>query len=168
MAEWQIEPLGRDHFRGAFSCGKPPLDDFIRRLVSQYEKRNLGRTYVAVQPGEKRACGYYTLASGAVTFEKLPEASARKLPRHPVPVVLLARLAVDQAVQGQRLGEALLVDAFSRCLLLADKLGIHAIEVDAIDQQARTFYEKYGFVPLLDNELHLFLPVSTIREGMGV
>lgn len=168
MAEWQIEPLGRDHFRGAFSCGKPPLDDFIRRLVSQYEKRNLGRTYVAVQPGEKRVCGYYTLASGAVAFEKLSEASARKLPKHPVPVVLLARLAIDQTVQGQRLGEALLVDALSRCLQLADKLGIYAIEVDAIDQQARAFYEKYGFVPLLDNELHLFLPVSTIREGMGV
>ncbi len=168
MAEWQIEPLGRDHFRGAFSCGKPPLDDFIRRLVSQYEKRNLGRTYVAVQSGEKRVCGYYTLASGAVAFEKLPEASARKLPKHPVPVVLLARLAVDQTVQGQRLGEALLVDALSRCLQLADKLGIYAIQVDAIDQQARAFYEKYGFVPLLDNELHLFLPVSTIREGMGV
>jgi GNAT superfamily N-acetyltransferase len=168
MADWQIEPLGRDHFRGAFSCGRPPLDDFIRRLVSQYEKRNLGRTYVAVQPGEKSVCGFYTLASGAVAFETLPETSARKLPKHPVPVVLLARLAVDQAVQGRRLGEALLVDAFSRCLLLADKLGIYAIEVDAIDQQARTFYEKYGFVPLLDNELHLFLPVSTIREGMGV
>src|SRR4051794_241374 len=130
MAEWQIEPLDRGHFRGAFSCGRPPLDEFIRRLVSQYEKRNLGRTYVAVQPGAKRVCGYDTLASGAVAFEKLPEASARKLPKHPVPVVLLARLAVDQAVQGQGLGEALLIDALRRCLELADKLGIHAVEVD--------------------------------------
>ena len=167
MADWQIKPLGRDHFREAFSCGKPALDDFIRRLVSQYEKRNLGRTYVAVQPGEKRVCGYYTLASGAVAFEKFPETSSRKLPKHPVPVVLLARLAVDQAVQGQQLGEALLVDALRRCLELADALGIHAVEVDAIDQQARAFYEKYGFVPLLDNELHLFLPAATIRDGLG-
>ena len=137
----------------------PPACESVRET-------NLGRTYVAIQPGEKRVCGYYTLASGAVAFEKLPETSA-KLPKHPVPVVLLARLAVDQAVQGQRLGEALLIDALSRCLELAAKLGIYAVEVDAIDQQSRAFYEKYGFVPLLDNELHLFLPVSTIRESMG-
>ncbi len=167
MGDWHIEPLERDHLRGAFSCGKPPLDDFIRRLVSQYEKRNLGRTYIAVQPGETRVCGYYTLASSAIAFQNLPETSARKLPRHPVPVVLIARLAVDQAVQGQGLGETLLLDAFRRCLELADKLGIHAVEVDAIDLQARGFYEKYGFVPLLDNELHLFLPVSTIRDGLA-
>lgn len=166
MADWQFEPLGRDHVREAFSCGKPPLDDFLRRLVSQYEKRNLGRTFVAVRPGEKRVCGYYTLASGALAFEKLPVTSARKLTKHPIPVVLLARLAVDQAFQGQKLGEALLVDALRRCLDLADKLGIHAALVDAIDQQARGFYEKYGFVPLLDNELHLFLAVATIRDGL--
>jgi GNAT superfamily N-acetyltransferase len=167
MADWRIEPLGRGHVRGAFSCGRPPLDDFLRRLVSQYATRNLGRTYVAVEPGETRVCGYYTLAAGALSFEHLPEASARKLPRHPVPVVLLARLAVDQAVQGQGLGEALLVDALRRCLGLADRLGIHAVEVDAIDEQARTFYKKYGFVPLLDHPLHLVLPIATIRDGLG-
>lgn len=167
MGEWQIEPLDRGHFRGAFACGKPPLDDFIRRLVGQYQKRNLGRTYVAVQPGEKRVCGYYTLASGAVAFENRPDPSARKLPKHPVPVVLLARLAVDQAVRRQGLGEALLLDALRRCLDLAEKLGIHAVEVDAIDQEARAFHGKYGFVPLLDKELHLFLPVATIRGALG-
>ena len=155
MAEWQIEALDREHSRGAFSCGKPPLDEFIRRLVSQYQKRNLGRTYVAVRPGERTVYGYYTLASGSVSFEHIPEAAARKLPRHPVPVVLLARLAVDQAVRGLGLGEALLIDALRRCLRLAEELGIHAVEVDAIDPQARGFYEKYGFVPLLDRELHL-------------
>lgn len=166
MAEWQIERLGRGHDRGAFACGKPPLDDFLRRLVTQYEKRNLGRTYVAVRAGEKKVCGYFTLASGAISFQNLPEPSARKLPKHPVPVILLARLAVDQDVQGQGLGESLLLDALQRCLELADKLGIHAVEVDAIDQQAKAFYQKYGFVPLLDHELHLFLPVSTIRDAL--
>ena len=167
MADWRIEPLGRGHSRGAFSCGRPPLDDFIRRLVGQYERRNLGRTYVAVRPGDAVVCGFYTLAAGGVSFETLPEETARKLPRHPVPVVLLARLAVDQAVQGRGLGEALLVDALGRCLGLAEELGIHAVEVDAIDGQARAFYEKYGFVPLLDREMHLFLPIGTIKDGLG-
>jgi GNAT superfamily N-acetyltransferase len=133
MADWQIERLERGHVRDVFSCGKPPLDEFIQRLVSQYEKRNLGRTYVAVRPGEKQVLGYYTLASGAIPFQNIPEPSARKLPRHPVPVILMARLAVDQSVQGQGWGEGLLTDALQRGLGLADKLGINAIEVDAID-----------------------------------
>ncbi len=163
MGDWHIERLERAHVRDAFSCGKPPLDEFIRRLVSQYEKRNLGRTYVAVRPGEKQVLGYVTLASGSIPFQNLPDPTARKLPRHPVPVILLARLAVDQSVQGQGLGEGLLVDALQRVIGLADKLGIHAVEVNAIDEQAKAFYEKYGFVPLLDNEFHLFLPIATFQ-----
>ncbi len=164
MADWQIERLARHHERSGFSCGKPPLDDFILRLVTQYEKRNLGRTYVAVRQGESQVRGYYTLASGAIPFQNLPEPAAKKLPKHPVPVILLARLAVDQSARGQGLGEALLLDALRRSASLADKLGIHAVEVDAIDQQAKSFYEKYGFVPLLDDELHLFLPTATIQD----
>ena len=111
MAEWKIERLTRSHERASFTCGKPPLDDFLRSLVTQYEKRNLGRTYVAVRAGEPRVLGYYTLASGSVPFQNLPAPAARKLARHPVPVILLARLAVDQSVQGQGLGESLLLDA---------------------------------------------------------
>jgi GNAT superfamily N-acetyltransferase len=163
MADWHIERLDRGHLRDVFSCGKPPLDEFIRRLVSQYEKRNLGRTYVAVPPGNKQVLGYYTLASSAIPFQNLPEPSARKLPRHPVPVILLARLVVDQSVQGRGWGEGLLIDALQRGLGLADELGIHAVEVDAIDQQAKAFYEKYGFAPLLDSAFHLFLPIATVQ-----
>lgn len=167
MSEWRIERFSRSHDRSAFSCGKPPLDDFIRRFVTQYEKRNLGRTFVAVREGESRIGGYYTLASSSVTFEHLPEESARTLPKHPVPVVLIARLAVDASMQGQKLGEKLLIDALSRCLDLAEQLGVHAVEVDAIDDQARSFYLKYGFVSLKDDPRHLFLPVATIRDALG-
>jgi GNAT superfamily N-acetyltransferase len=166
VADWQIERLGRGHIRDVFSCGNHVLDEFIRRLVSQYEKRNLGRTYVAVRPGGKQVLGYYTLASSAIPFQNLPEPSARKLPGHPVPVVLLARLAVDQSVQRQGWGEGLLIDALLRGLGLAESLGIHAIEVDAIDQRAKAFYVNYGFEPLLDNEFHLFLPIATIRSDI--
>jgi GNAT superfamily N-acetyltransferase len=167
VAEWVVEPLDRSHERAEFSCGKAPLDTFLRSLVGQYEKRRLGRTYVAVRPAEKRVLGYSTLASGAVSFENLPDKAARKLPRHPVPVVLLARLAVDQAAQGQGLGALLLLDALRRCLGLAGQLGIHAVEVDAIDEQAKAFYEKYGFVPLQDNPLHLYLPVTTLEDAFA-
>ncbi len=167
MADWTIEPFGKDHERSGFSCGRTSLDDFIRARVSQYEKRRLGKTFVAVPPGEKRVVGYYTLAAGAVAFEHLPEDASRKLPKHPVPVVLLARLAVDQSAQGKGLGEALLLDALQRALDLSTGLGVHAVEVDAIDDAAAAFYGKYGFVPLLDEPLSLYLPIATIERVLG-
>lgn len=163
MAEWTVEPFGKHHDRAAFSCGRPPLDEFLRVRVSQYEKRRLGKTFVAVPPGKPRVIGYYTLAAGAVAFERLPSDAARKLPQHPVPVVLLARLAVDQSFQGQGLGEGLLLDALQRSLALATDLGIHAVEVDALDAAA-AFYRKYGFIALLDDPLHLYLPMATAEQ----
>jgi GNAT superfamily N-acetyltransferase len=167
MNDWRLERLDRAHIRDQFDCGKPALDDFVRTLVSQYEKRNLGRTYVAVRAAKRRLFGYYTIASGAVDFDVLPAKIAKKLPRHPVPVVLIARLAVDRSAQGQRLGEKLLLDALARSLELSDPLGIHSVVVDAIEHEAKAFYQKYQFISLLDNEFHLYLPVSTIREALG-
>src|SRR5438132_12399877 len=114
MGDWLIERLVQTHERGAFSCGKGPLDAFLRTLVRQYEKRKLGRTYVAVRPGEKRVQGYYTLASGAVPFVQLPQSVSRKLPKHPAPTALLGRLAVNQKAQGCGLGTMLLIDALNR------------------------------------------------------
>jgi GNAT superfamily N-acetyltransferase len=166
MADCPIEPLAVDQERSGFACGKPPLDDFLHRLVSQYEKRHLGRTYVACYPGTRRVAGFYTLASGAIAFQNLPPEAARKLPRHPVPSVILARLAVDRQAQGKGLGETLLIDALRRALALSDRLGIHAVEVDAIDEQARAFYEKYGFVQLAAQPLRLYLPIATVRKGL--
>ena len=165
MSKWTIEQLGRDHLRDTFDCGKPPLNVFLRTLVSQYEKRDLGRTYVACPTGEKRVVGYYTIASGAIAYDALPAKGSAKLPKHPVPVVLIARLAVDHSVHGQGLGGWLLRDALNRCVDLADALGIHAVAVEAIDPEAKAFYERYGFIPQLDSGLHLFLPVATIRAA---
>ncbi len=164
MDDWRVEHLDRSHERGDFTCGKALLDDFLRSLVSQYEKRGLGRTYVAVRGAEKRVYGYYSLATGAIPTSHLPPKVAKKLPKHPVPVILLARLAVDQAAQGQRLGEYLLMDALRVSLGLSEAVGLFAVEVDAIDEQAKRFYEKYGFTPLADSDHHLYLPISTIEQ----
>jgi GNAT superfamily N-acetyltransferase len=165
--EWSVERLDRSHLREEFCCGKELLDRFLRLLVGQYERRSLGRTFVAVRPGEKRVLGYYTLASGAVSFQHLPKGAAKKLPGHPVPVVLLARLAIDQTVQGLGLGKLLLTDALWHCLDLSRNLGIHAVEVLAIDEDARRFYEGFGFVSLVDDDRHLYLPIKTIEHGLG-
>lgn len=164
-----IEPFDKaKHHRTAFCCGNPALDDFIRTLVAQYEKRRLGKTFVAVRPEEGRTVvGYYTLAAGAVAFANVPEDIAQRLPKHPVPVILLTRLAVDQSCQGQGLGVALLTDALRRSLELSKSLGVFAVEVLAIDEQARAFYAKYGFTALSDDPRHMYLPIRTIEEAIS-
>jgi predicted GNAT family N-acyltransferase len=167
MDDWRIEPLDQTHKRETFACGKPSLDDFIRARASQYEKRHLGRTYVAVKAGDRRVLGYYTIASSALTFEELPPKAAKKLPKHPIPVILLGRLAVDLSDRGQRLGEKLLINALRRSLELSQSLGVHAIEVDAIDTEATAFCERYGFTCLPGQALHLYLTIETIRDLFG-
>jgi GNAT superfamily N-acetyltransferase len=167
MPDWQIEPLNSSHQRQEFCCGKAPLDHFLHALVSQYEKRKLGRTFVAVLPGEAKIFGYYTLASSSVACQNLPPGMAKKLPKHPIPVALLGRLAVDQGAKGRGLGKVLLRDALKRCHNLSDSLGIFAVEVLAIDSEAKAFYQKYGFVSLLDDDLHLVLPMKTIADEVG-
>ncbi|HLQ43127.1 MAG TPA: GNAT family N-acetyltransferase, partial [Planctomycetaceae bacterium] len=115
MDDWRIERLDASHQRGEFCCGHQSLDDFIQRYVGQYERRNLGRTYVAVRIGEKRVLGYFTLAAGSVPASQLPPQVAKKLPKHSVPVALLGRLAVDESAQGRGLGKLLLMDCLRRC-----------------------------------------------------
>jgi GNAT superfamily N-acetyltransferase len=162
-----IERLGKQHDRSAFDCGKPPLNDFLTRYVSQYEKRNLARTYVLVHSGEVKVLGYYTLASSAIEFDSLPEDQTKKLPEHPIPAILLARLAVDQSLRGQSMGTLLLRDCFARCLSLADQLGIHSVKVDAIDDDAAKFYEHFGFTRFPEQPEQLFIPISVIRQAAG-
>ncbi len=166
MADWIIERFDDSHERGEFCCGKAPLDNFIKTLAGQYERKGVGRTFVAVQGADRRVAGYYTLALGAVSLPTVPRVYAKKLPKHPVTVVLLGRLAVDTKYQGHGLGEHLLFDAFQRILAIAEQAGAFAVEVVAINQGAKQFYEKYGFTPLTDQELHSFLPLATIRKGL--
>ena len=161
---WDIVRLVKSHDRSVFSCGVPSLDEFLQRYVSQYEKRNLGRTYVLVREGELRVFGYFTLAAGSVSATELPEKDAKKLPNHPVPAALLARLAVDSSVRGQGLGADLLSEALALVVGMAERIGIHAVCVDAINDSAAKFYEKYGFIPLRDQPTRLFLPVNSIPK----
>src|SRR5436309_1917316 len=108
MNEWLIERLDSTHARGDFCCGKTSLDSFIQVYASQYQKKNIGQTFVAVRSGDKRVWGYYTSATGAFSLAALPEEQKKKLAKHPLPTVHLGRLAVDRQCQGQKLGERLL------------------------------------------------------------
>jgi GNAT superfamily N-acetyltransferase len=165
---WTIPRLSRDHDRTAFDCAHAALYDWLKQRAGQFDHRDLARTYVAVRGEEGAVLGNFAILSHLVHRAVLPEDQVKGLPRIDVPVVLLGRLAIDRDVQGQGLGSRLLIDEMRRAERLAEQLGIRAIEVDAIDDAidnaARKFYEKFGFVPLLDNPQHLFLPMSVIRK----
>jgi GNAT superfamily N-acetyltransferase len=157
-----IERLTKEHEKADFDCGEASLNNFLQRLALQNDSRGVGRTFVAVEEGKKRIRGYYTLAAGKIDFATFPE--SKKLPPNlPVPVILLGRLAVDLSTQGTGLGSTLLLHALWRCQQLAAHAGVHAVEVDALHEKAKAFYQKFGFVALFDDPLHLYLPMKTIE-----
>ena len=159
---WTIERIRKDHAREAFDCGIEKLNTFIRRYARQNEEHGLSRTFVAVRPASLRIFGYHTLRSGQVEIRDLSPAEVRRFPRYPVPVVHLARLAVDREARGQGLGELLLLDALAKAHEAAGVIAAYAVEVEAVDESARRFYLKYGFQELLDDRLHLYMPIKTI------
>ena len=161
---WKIVQLSNEHDRTAFGCGVVSLDDFLQKLATQYEKRDCGRTYVLVRDGDNRVYGYYTIAAAGIPREEFPSKAAKKLPKHPIPIVILARLAVDQSVKGQGRGRELLGNALGRIREIAEQLGVHAVFVDAIDESASEFYKKHGFTPLPGDALKLFMAVSAIGK----
>ena len=164
-ATWSVEPFDkRQHVRSGFDCGVPVLNDWLSTQVSQYEKKDLARTYVLVEAGQNSVRGYYALSNHTVVHEALPRDQAKGLPQIDLPVVLIGKLAVDRTLHGQGLGEFLLIDALQRASYLATKIGISAVEVDAIDENAKRFYQRYGFLTLSDDPRHLILPMSVIRK----
>ena len=138
----------------------------MKAQAGQNARKDISRTYVAVKPGADVVEGYYSISSHSIRFVELPRHLAKRLPKYPVPTVLIGRLAVDLRSQGQGLGRMLLFDACRRVCGLADQLGIHALVVHALDDKAREFYIDHGFMELLGNPHHLFLPVATIRKAM--
>jgi len=156
--------LTKDHDRNSFDCGVPSLNDYLKKYALQNQKKHVARTYVVTRGN--RIVGYYSLAYGSVSLEEAPQSVKSGLPRHPVPVILLARLAVDSTEQGSGLGAALLKDALIRTIQAADIAGLRAILVHAKDDSAKRFYEKFGFEPSPIDTYHLFLRLSVIFESL--
>lgn len=143
-----IQSLSGRHDRRAFESGSAQLDAWLREVAQQHQKRGISKTFVAVSDqAPSRILGFYALTVCEVLSETLPEHLARKLPRR-VPGIRLGRLAVDRSVQGQGLGEHLLVDAIHRARLVLQHVGVYALFVDAKDDRAASFYRRYGFRPL--------------------
>jgi GNAT superfamily N-acetyltransferase len=163
-----IEELGSQHRRKEFACGEPSLDEYIRRYASQDVKRNVARIFVATEPGDPgQILGYYAISAGSVQAAQLPAEYSKRVPKYPVPVALIGRLAVSEAAQGKGLGSVLLADALQRIVKASESLAVHAVVVDALHARARAFYEQFGFVPLPEQPLRLFLPLETIGKALS-
>ncbi len=161
-----IERLDKSHQRHAFSCGKKELDDYLMRWVSQDVKRYAANAFVLVEPPSKAVLGYYTLSATAVTLTDIPPAISAKMGKYSsVSATLLGRLAVDHARKGKGLGATLLLDAMLRTYgASSDAVASQALVVDALDEEAKSFYEKYSFIALNTNPMRLFIPMREIKS----
>lgn len=161
-----IEKLQRTHDVDGFDCGQEPLSRYLQRYALISQRAGGAQTYVGVAGGA--IIGYYTLVVGSVIYEDAPERLKKGLSRQPVPVLLLARFAVDLGWQAKGVGAGLLRDAMRRTVQAADIAGIHALLVHTKDDVAKSFYQHFDFLPSATDPLHLFLLVNDIRKMMRI
>lgn len=150
-------PLDASHQLEEFECGRPALNDWLLRYARQAQGSGSARTFVACDGN--RVAGYFSLTVGQIDTLEAPERVRRGMGQYPIPVVILARLAVDTAYQGQGLGWGMLQDAIRRTITIADQAGIRALLTHPIDAQADAFYRRFGFesTPVRERQLILLL-----------
>lgn len=164
MTTFKIRPLDKAGDTTFFDCKQAELDEYIRRYAAQDVKRNVARVFIATPEHDiSRLAGFYTLSASSVSCSDLPVALAKTLPRYPVPVALIGRLAVDQQFQGQGLGAVLLADACRKVANASTSLAMVGIVVQAKDAAAASFYQHFGFKPLPGQADRLLLPASAYR-----
>jgi GNAT superfamily N-acetyltransferase len=161
----KVEAITESHDLSRFDSGEhPSLNDWLKRFALANQKNESARTYVVHRNGS--VVGYYSVSAGSVSIEESPARIAKGLARHPIPVILLARLAVDKSEQGTGLGKALLKDALARIARAADIVGARAVLVHAIDEPARKFYEHFDFEPSPVHEMQLMLLMKDLRKAL--
>ena len=160
----RIEKLQRGHSLDTFDCGREALNRFLMRYAFQNQQAGASQTYIAL--ADEEVVGYYTLVVGQVEYSDAPDRLTKGLARHPVPIMLLARLAVAASCQGKGLGSGLLKDAMLRTLQAADIAGIRAFAGHAKDDAAKTFYERFDFVPSPSDPYHLCRLLKDIRTAL--
>jgi GNAT superfamily N-acetyltransferase len=164
MTGFRIEKLRRDHPVDSFTCGRDELDRFLIRYALGNQQANASQTYIGLH--DQEVIGFYSLVVGEVAFGDAPERLTKGLARHPVPIMLLARLAVSTTWQGRKIGSGLLKDAMLRTLQAADIGGIRAFAVHAKDEPTKQFYERFGFVPSPTDPLHLYRLIKDLRRSL--
>ena len=157
----RIEKLRRDHQVDQFDCGQEALNRFLIRYAFHNQQAEASQTYLALVADE--VVGFYTLVVAQLEYDDAPQRLGRGLAKHPIPLMLLVRLAVATSWQGKGLGSGLLKNAMLRTLQAADIAGIRALAVHAKDDDARAFYERFGFVSAPTDPYHLFVLLKDVR-----
>lgn len=161
----QPEPLTASHDTSLFDCGKAPLNQFLQRYALVNQANGSARTFVSLSGGQ--ISGYYSLAAASAEHAAAPSRVSKGLARHPIPMLLLARLAVDLKAQGLGLGRSLLQSALGKYLQASEVIGARALMVHAIDEAAIGFYQSFGFEPSPVDAAHLYLLTKDIRKTLG-
>lgn len=157
--------LTAEHDVTSFDCGQVDLNDWLRRYALNNQRAGMSTVFVTSRPDSSAVIGYYALASGGVDSGLAPSRITQGVPRHPIPVILLTRLAVDTSMQGQKVGRGLLIDALRRVNAAADEIGVRALLIHAKDDAARDFYAGNAeFEPSPTDPLHLFLLMKDLRK----
>lgn len=159
-------PLDSGHSLDRFDCGVDSLDSWLRRHARAADAAGSARTYVVTDGDPARVVGYHALTVASIVREKATKRIRKGMPRHPIPAVLLARLAVDLDFQGRGVGALLLGDALKRALSVAETAGIRLLLVHALNESARGFYERFGFEPSPTDPMNLQLLIKDIRESL--
>jgi ribosomal protein S18 acetylase RimI-like enzyme len=159
----KICKLGKFHKKNEFDCGKRSLNDYLAKIAKQDVEKNVAVCYI-LEGEENKVIGYYTLSSGSISKEEIPDNVSKKLPRYSdIPFAAIGRLAIDKNYHGKGLGGYLLVDAFTEIFKVSEVLGIAGVFVDPKDDAAIKFYERFGFIKLNTSD-RMFIPMATIRE----
>jgi predicted N-acetyltransferase YhbS len=156
------QPLSEKHVVEGFDCGNGLLDDWLKKYALANSRANAAKTFVVCV--SRKVVGYYSLAMGSVDYEEATPRIKKGLARHPIPVVVLGRLAVDLRHQDKRLGISLLKDALLRALTVSEHIGARAVFVNAKDENAKNFYEKHGFSSLPGDTLKLIILIKDIKK----
>lgn len=164
MTNFRIEKLARGHQLEGFTCGQAPLDQFLVRYALTNQLANASQTYLGMEADQ--VIGFYTLTVGEMGYGDAPDRLAKGLARHPIPLMILARLAVDTRYQGQGIGEGLVRDAMSRTVTVADIVGIRALVVHAKDDAVRSHYERFGLRSSPAQPLLLYMLLKDIRRSI--
>jgi len=160
-----IVSLDKMHDRKSFVCGIDSLDNYLRKQAGQESQKRIAVTYMFNDQNENKIAGYYTLSATAIELMALPEAVRKKLPPYPyLPATLIGRLAVDKVYKRRGFGELILIDAMKRAYRTSLEVASLAIVVDAINSNAKQFYEKYGFLDLSVASHRLFFPMNMVSE----
>jgi ribosomal protein S18 acetylase RimI-like enzyme len=164
---YRIEAVTAEHERDSFDCGHPFLNTYLAQFARQNGENGIARAYVMVPVAAGNpVVGYYTLSAAAVAFETIPGTLRKRLPKYPVPVARIGELAIDNLCKGQGLGSVLLLDALRRIVNASAEVAVWAVVVDPIDRQASSFYQRYGFEPLLEGDT-LFLTVKDVATWLS-